>query len=201
MQKVPGRALAVLAALLAALAMILPAQARAVTLDGPLLTTPVCLSASSAPCNGSPALSGVSEFDFDFDLSGVGDLGEVITGATLLLLLSDDFGHGDGAEKINLVVGGVNVLHNADAGHDALIALPDLLVPEDGLLPVELTASGDFFFGGSTLTLSVEAGDDGGAGTPGGSPPTADQAVPAPAPLLLLGLGTAVLAWRRRARS
>ena len=68
----------------------------------------------------------------------------------------------------------------------------------------QLTArTGDFFFGGSTLTLSVEPGSqDTGfpeAGFLTNGDLTNSAAVPAPAPLLLLGVGVAALAWFRRA--
>ena len=86
--------------------------------------------------------------------------------------------------------------------HDLLLPLSDLSILKGGWLEVMLTAhEGDFFFGGSTLTLFVELGAESGEGITGAFVTAADQAVPAPAPLLLLGLGTAVLGGRRWACS
>ncbi len=202
MQKVPGRAPALLASLIAGLLLILPTPARAVTLEGSP-SGPLCLSAYPPnPCNDGPDSLGF--LDVTFDLSGLAlPDGEIITGATLHLLLSDDFGQADGTEKISLVVGGVTLLYNADAGHDALIALADLSALGDVPLTVEISAArGDFFFGGAELLIETgpaPAGPEDISVVTNADVTTG--VVPSPAPLLLMGLGVAALAWLRRTRA
>ncbi|MBI2527454.1 MAG: hypothetical protein HYV93_15895 [Candidatus Rokubacteria bacterium] len=197
MQTLLGHALIALAAL----TTILPGRAEAV----PLTHTPLdalCLSAEApAACHRSSGASRPGH-SFDYDLSSVLGGGDTITGAQLLLDLWDDKGRSDGSEKINIALDGVLLFHNADVQHDVRIELSDLSdlsLLDDGRLGVTLTARrGDFFFGGSTLTLSVESGGP-LASSVGALANGATAPAPAPAPLVLLGLGLTVLAWRRRA--
>jgi PEP-CTERM motif len=191
MQKVLRRILVVLAGL----AGMIPAVAGAVTLAHTPLGAPLCLSAGApAACNGGGA--SLADYSFSFDLSGVADADEIITAATLTLNVFDDFGRGDGSDKTDLFLDGVDMEVNGDVQNDIVFVLADLGLLSDDLLSVMLRAdAGDFFFGGATLTLTVEdRPEDPGQGT---DPET--TAVPVPASLVLLGLGLAALAARRRA--
>lgn len=197
MQNLPGRALVALVAL----ATMFPGLAGAVALDH-APSSPICLGAAApAPCTGGePSLSSHA---FDYDASGALGATDILTGAQLLLHLWDDKGHGDGSEKIDIVLGEVLLVHNADVEHDVLIELSDLSALDEGWLHVTLTArKGDFFFGGSTLALSVEPAGPGTGGPESASlavaGPTIAAAVPAPAPLLLLVVSAVALAWCRR---
>jgi hypothetical protein len=153
-----------------------------------------CLSASApAACNGGGASVGGAAWSHDVsaDLAP----GDTITGAQLELVLWDDQGRGDGAEKLSFAVDGLSLAYNADANHDALLVLGDLTVLGDGVLDAVLGAlSGDFFLGGSTLTVWVDRPDP-----PEGKTP--DAAVPLPGTLVLLGAGllAAQRVLRRRA--
>ena len=112
------------------------------------------------------------------------------------LYLSDDRGSGDGSDKLDLFLDTVDMQVNGDAQNDLVLALIDLSTLGDGL-DVRLQAhSGDFLFGGATLTLTVEDRQQ----DPGPDPiETTTTAVPVPAPLVLVGLGLVALVTRRRA--
>ncbi len=177
--------------------MVFPGLAGAVTLEH-APASPICLGAAApAPCKGGePSLS---SYPVDYHLSGALGATDIVTGAQLLLHLWDGKGHGDGSEKIDIALGETLLVHNADVQHEVVIELSDLSMLDDGHLGITLTArKGDFFFGGSTLTLSVEPGAPLSSFVMTGALASV-ATVPAPAPLVLLGLGLAVLAWRRRA--
>ena len=157
---------------------------------------PDATTSANAPaaCNlGGPSLA---TYAFSFDLSGVADADEIITAATLTLNVFDDFGRADGSEKIDLSLDGVDIVVNADVQHDIVHPLADLGPLSDNLLSVAFGAdTGDFFFGGATLTLTVENRPaDPGQGTD----PVTTSSVPVPASLVLVGLGLAALTARRR---
>jgi hypothetical protein len=103
-------------------------------------------------------------------------------------------GRADGSEKIDLTVNGVDLQVNGDANSDFVIALAD---PGSlsGILNITVGAdTGDYFFAGATLALTVEA-----AGGTDEIQPLADAAVPVPPSMVLLGLGLVAVATRRRA--
>ena len=174
---------------LAGLAGMIPAGAGAMTITHTPVGAPLCLSASApAACNAGGASA--ATYSFSFDLSGVAD---EILAATLTLQLSDDMGRSDGSEKIDLLVNGVDLQVNGDANSDFVISLAD---PGSlgGTLNIILGAeTGDYFFAGATLTLTVEEqGTD--------EIPALDAAaVPVPPSMVLLGLGLVAVAARRRA--
>ncbi len=87
---------------------------------------------------------------------------------------------------------------NADANHDLLISL-DLGSLGDTLLIILGAQTGDFFFGGATLTLTVENRPEEIVELTDEIPAAAPSAVPVPHSVVLLGLGLAALAARRRA--
>ena len=167
-----------------------------------------CLSASApAACNSGGASTASRSFTHDILDSGFLAT-DVITGAQLVLTLTDDGGPRDANEKLSLLVDLVTVVSNADANHDKTITLDTLGALSDGLLAIVIGAlDGDFLFGGSTLTVWVERADP-------PAPPLEDivvndqlpvievAAVPGPSPLLALGLGLlltgGVLRRRRR---
>ena len=190
MQNVLRRMLVVLAGL----AGMIPAAAGATTLTYTLPGAPICLSANApAACNAGGA--SLTAYAFSFDFPGVPGADEIITAATLTLNVWDDFGRADGSEKIDVVLDVDDILVNGDVQHDIVISLADLAPLSDHLLWVTLgAATGDFFFGGASLTLTVED-------RPGGTDeiPPVTTAVPMPASLALLGIGLAALAVRRRA--
>jgi hypothetical protein len=180
---------------LAALAGMIPAGAGATTLTYTPVGAPLCISANApAACNAGGA--SLTLYSFSFDLSGVADADEIITAATLTLNVWDDFGRADGSEKIDLSLEGVDIDVNGDVQNDILLSLADLGPLSDNLLSVAFGAdTGDFFFGGATLTLTVENRPaDPGQGTD----PVTTNSVPVPASLVLVGLGVAALAARRR---
>jgi hypothetical protein len=125
---------------------------------------------------------------------------DVVTGAQVELTLWDDGGPKDANEKLSLTVDLVSLLHNADANHDTTVILSDLSALSDGVLAVVLGAlDGDFFFGGSTLTVWVEHSDAPSSGpTEGDSAPT--SAAPGPPTLLALGAGLLLIGGLRRRR-
>jgi len=190
MQKVLRRMLVVLAGL----AGMIPAAAGATTLTYILPGAPICLSANApAACNAGGA--SLAAYAFSFDFPGVPGADEIITAATLTLNVWDDFGQADGSEKIDIVLDVDDILVNGDVQHDIVISLADLDELNDNLLLVTLGAhTGDFFFGGASLTITVED-------RPGGTDeiPPVTTAVPLPASLALVGIGLAALAARRRA--
>jgi uncharacterized protein (TIGR03382 family) len=192
MQKVLRRMLVVLAGL----AGMIPAGAGATTITYTLPGSPICLSANApAACNAGGA--SVTAYSFSFDFPGVPGADEIITAATLTLNVWDDFGRADGSEKIDLVLDVDDILVNGDVQNDIVISLADLGLLSDNLLWVTLGAdTGDFFFGGASLALTVEdRPEDPGQGTD----PVTTNSVPVPASLMLVGLGLAALGVRRRA--
>ena len=194
MQNVLRRMLVVLAGL----AGMIPAAAGATTLTYTLPGAPICLSANApAACNAGGA--SLTAYAFSFDFPGVPGADEIITAATLTLNVWDDFGRADGSEKIDVVLDVDDILVNGDVQHDIVISLADLAPLSDHLLWVTLgAATGDFFYGGASLTLTVEDRPTGGG--PDEDPaPVTTAAVPLPASLALLGIGLAALAARRRA--
>src|SRR5882724_11967807 len=194
MQNVLRRMLVVLAGL----AGMIPAGAGATTLTYTLPGAPICLSANApAACNAGGA--SLTAYAFSFDFPGVPGADEIITAATLTLNVWDDFGRADGSEKIDVVLDVDDILVNEDVQHDIVISLADLAPLSDHLLWVTLgAATGDFFFGGASLALTVE--DRPTSGGPDEDPaPVTTAAVPLPASLALLGIGLAALAARRRA--
>lgn len=191
MQNVLRRMLVVLAGL----AGMIPAAAGATTITYTLTGAPICLSANApAACNAGGA--SLTAYAFSFDFPGVPGADEIITAATLTLNVWDDFGRADGSEKIDIVLDVDDILVNGDVQNDIVISLADLAPLSDHLLWVTLgAATGDFFYGGASLTLTVED-------RPGGTdedPAPVTTAVPLPASLVLVGLGLAALAARRRA--
>lgn len=155
-----------------------------------------CLSvAHPTACNGSVGASDLS-YMFTLDISDNPGYtsGMLITSADLVLHLSDDGGSGEGGEKIFLTLDGDPVTYTDNANHDAVITLSDFTnLAGAGTLIVVIGASvGDFFFDGARLTVVGDPPD----GSTDGSPSAA--AVPAPAALVVLALGLAGTAWRRR---
>ena len=180
---------------LAALAGMIPAGAGATTLTDIPAGAPLCLSASSpTACNAGGASQ--PTYSFSFDLSGIADPDEIITAATLTLLIADDSGARDGSEKIDLFLDGVDMLVNADANHDLLVPLD--LGSLGNTLNITLGAeTGDFFFAGASLTLTVEDRPEEIVEVTDEIPAAA--AVPVPPTVVLLGLGLVAMAARRRA--
>ena len=190
MQKVLRRMLVVLAGL----AGMIPAGAGATTITYTPAGAPLCLSANAtAACNLGGA--SVATYSFDFNFSGDVGADEIITAATLTLDVFDDFGRADGSEKIDLLLDGVDMQVNGDANNDFVILLADLGPLGDYVLSVTVGAdTGDFFYGGATLTLTVEDRPEDDV-----VPVTTVNSVPLPATLVLLGLGLVAVAVRRRA--
>ena len=155
---------------------------------------PLCLSANAtAACNGGSAST--ATYSFSFDLSGVADADEIITAATLTLHVSDDMGRSDGSEKIDLFIDGVDMQVNGDAQNDFVISLADPGSLGDILEIILGADTGDYFFEGATLTLTVEDAE----GTDEIEPQVDATAVPVPPSMVLLGLGLVAVAARRRA--
>lgn len=155
---------------------------------------PVCLSAGApAPCNGS-AVPSVDHYDFSFDLTGVVGADQIITDALLTLVLSDDKGQADGNEFMTLHLDGNLVPTAGDVQNNLEDLTVDLALLSDNILHVKLgvNGDGDYFFGGSTLDLTLED-------RPGDPVPDPTRAVPVPASLVLLGLGLGAAAARRLA--
>ena len=71
-----------------------------------------------------------------------------------------------------------------------MISLADLDALSDSLLVTLGAHTGDFFFGGASLALTVEDRPE---------DPVTTSSVPVPASLMLVGLGLAALGVRRRA--
>ena len=183
--------------MLAGLAVgLLPAGAGAATLTYVPVGAPLCLSTSApAACNEGGA--SVSSHAFSFDVPGAVAADEILTGAVLSLNLFDDFGRADGNEKLRLYLDGTEVPVSGDVQHDLILTLGDLSLLADDLLWVSLSPdSGDFFFGGATLTLLLEDRPEPASDVPSAAPPA--SAVPLPGSLVLLGLGATALAARIR---
>ena len=157
-----------------------------------------CMSAASppTPCNGIGGSPAVASSVLDLVLAD-GYVPETsITAAQLTISRADDFGAGDGSEKIGVFAGGVSYVTHADANHDVVITLTDFTeVFEAGQLTVQLSAyGGDFFLNGVTLEvwsepITVQQGASGPAAVP----------VPGALALLLSGVTGFVLSRRRRA--
>jgi hypothetical protein len=192
------RVLAALLSLAASTAWIAagPARAAPVAFTHTLAGPAVCLSAGSPdPCHGSIAGS-VPGAELDHVLPAyLTAPGYALTAAELHLQLADDFGQGDGSEKLDLWVDGTRIVSNADANHDQTILLTNLAWLADGYLEVRVAAGrGDFFLLGSTLSVTGETVALDTATAPGGR-------VPAPGGLGLLAAGGVLLAvLRGRAR-
>jgi PEP-CTERM motif len=189
MQKMLRRILIVIAGL----AGMIPPGVDAMTLEHIPVGAPICLS-TDAPtaCNGGGA--SLHDYSFTFDFSGIVGTDEIITAATLLNVF-DDSGRADGSDKIDVFLDTVDMGVNGDVQNDILLLLSDLGPLSDGFLTVLLQAhTGDFFFGGATLTLTVEDRPQ----DPAPDPIETTSSVPLPASLVLVGLGLATLAARRR---
>lgn len=178
---------------LAGLAGMIPAGAGAMTITHTPVGAPLCLSADApAACNtGGTSLA---TYSFNFDLSGVADADEIITAATLTLHVSDDMGRSDGSEKIDLLVNGIDLQVNGDANSDFVISLADPGSLSGTLNIIVGADTGDFFFAGADLALTVEE-----RGTDEIQPLADAAAVPVPPSMVLLGLGLVAVAARRRA--
>ena len=172
-----------------------PVAAGAVTLTHTPLGAPLCLSAGApTPCNGGVA--SIDHYDFSFDISGVVGADQEITDALLTLNLFDDFGKSDGSEKLTLHLDGDLVPTSGDVQNDLGLTL-DLTLLADNILYVSLGvdgASGDYYFGWSTLDLTLQDRPD-----PVRDPGPGTSAVPLPASLILLGFGLGAAAVARRA--
>lgn len=173
-----------------------PVTAGAVTLTHTPVGAPICLSAvAPTACNGGVA--SVDHYDFTFDISGAVGADQIITDALLTLNVFDDRGKSDASEKMTLHLDGGLVPTPGDVQNDLGLTV-DLSLLGDNLLHVSLGvdgASGDYFFGWSTLALTLEDRiilDD-------IVPLDTSRTVPLPASLVLLGLGLGVAAVKRRA--
>lgn len=173
---------------LAGLAGMIPAGAGAMTITHTPVGAPLCLSVNApAACNAGGASA--ATYSFSFDLSGVTD--EIIA-ATLTLQVSDDMGRSDGSDKIDLVVNGVDLQVNGDAQNDFVISLANPGSLGGTTLNIIVGAdTGDYFFAGATLALTLEE--------QGTDEIQALAAVPLPPSMVLLGLGLVAVAARRRA--
>ena len=171
-----------------------PVAAGAVTLTHTPAGAPLCLSANApTACNGGVA--SITHYDFNFDISGVVGADQDITDALLTLNLFDDQGKADGSEKLTLHLDGDLVPTNGDVQHDLGLTV-DLSLLADSILHVSLgVANGDYYFGWSTLDLTLQDRPD-----PVRDPdPITTTAVPLPASLILLGFGLGAAAVARRA--
>jgi hypothetical protein len=179
---------------IAALIGLAPAAAGAVTLTHTPAGAPLCLSASApTACNGGVA--SITHYDFSFDISGVVGVNQDITDALLTLNLFDDFGKADGSEKLTLHLDGDLVPTAGDVQNDLGLTV-DLSLLADSILHVSLgVANGDYYFGWSTLDLTLQDRPN-----PVGDiipDPITTAAVPLPASLILLGLGLGAAAVAR----
>ncbi|HKZ06428.1 MAG TPA: hypothetical protein VJU81_13225 [Methylomirabilota bacterium] len=173
---------------IAAVIGLAPAAAGAVTLTHTPVDAPLCMSANApTACNGGVA--SIDHYDFSFDISSVVGADQLITDALLTLNLFDDQGRADGSEKLTLHLDGDLVPTPGDVQNNLGVTLT-LSLLDDNLLNVSLGVdgtSGDYYFGWSTLDLTLEDRPD---------PvddivpdPITTRAVPLPASLILLGLG------------
>jgi len=182
----------------ASVVALAPVAAGAVTLTHTPVGAPICLSAvAPIACNGGVA--SITHYDFTFDVSGVVDADHIITDALLTLNVFDDKGKADASEKMTLHLDGGLLPIAGDVQNDLDLTV-NLTLLDDSLLHVSLGvdgASGDYFFGWSTLALTLEDRPD----PVNDIVPTGDssRAVPGPASLVLLGLGLGAAAVRRRA--
>ena len=180
---------------IAAVIGLAPVAAGAVTLTHTPTGAPLCLSANApTACNGG--IASITHYDFSFDISGYVGADQEITDALLTLNLFDDFGKADGSEKLTLRLDGDLVPTSGDVQNDLGLTV-DLSLLGDNILYVSLGvdgASGDYYFGWSTLDLTLQDRPDPVGDT---LPPT--SAVPLPASLILLGFGLSAAAVARRA--